>query len=87
MTPLSQAIEAASAYAVSQVETVHMVSARSLDSANRWFRVEGWRRAFRRTYMVDLLDGRVTEIKADVLLHLPDDDLTLIVQHSQRAAT
>lgn len=84
MTPLSQAIEAASAYAASQVETVHMVRARSLDFANRWFRVEGTRRAFRRTYMVDLIDSRVTEIMG-VALAMSDDDLILIAQRSKGA--
>ena len=60
---LIKAIEAASAYASAE-SGVQMVSARSMDLANRWFRVEGVRKAFRRIYVVDMQNpnGFVVEV-------------------------
>lgn len=50
---LVKAIEAATAYASTE-SGVQIISARQLDFVGRWFLVQGVRKAFRRTYIVDM---------------------------------
>jgi hypothetical protein len=61
---LIKAIRATEAYVNSEEVGVVIVAARSLDMCNRWFRVEGVRRAFRRVYVVDCStpNGYVVEV-------------------------
>lgn len=61
---LIKALTAAEAYAACTELGVQLVAARSLDIAGRWVRVEGSRRSFRRTYVVDCStpNGFVVEI-------------------------
>lgn len=61
---LIKAIRAAESYAMGEENGVAIVSARSADIANRWFIVEGVRRAFRRVYVVDCAtpNGYVVEV-------------------------
>ena len=61
---LIKAIRAAESYAMGGENGVAIVSARSADIANRWFIVEGIRRAFRSVYVVDCAtpNGYVVEV-------------------------
>lgn len=60
---LIKAIEAAASYASAEGdEGVILVNARSMDFADRWFRVEGVRKAFRRVYVVDMHANHVVEV-------------------------
>ena len=85
MTPISTATEAAWTYAYNEGEEVHIVSARSLDFANRYFRVEGTHRAFRRTYLVELSVAAPFVYEALGVHHsTSDEDLILIAQRAKR---
>lgn len=61
---LIKAIRAAEGYSMGEENGVVIVAARSADIANRWFIVEGVRRAFRRIYVVDCAtpNGYVVEV-------------------------
>jgi hypothetical protein len=61
---LIKAIRATEAYAEGEENGVVLVAARSMDFANRWFRVEGVKKAFRRVYVVDCStpNGFVVEV-------------------------
>lgn len=61
---LIKAIRAAEAYSMSDESGVVIVSARCCDFAERWFIVEGTRKAFRRVYVVDCAtpSGYVVEV-------------------------
>jgi hypothetical protein len=84
MTPLSTVTEAAWIYAYHEGEEVHIVSARSLNFANRYFRVEGTHRAFRRTYLVDLSRAAPFVFEAMGVHHsTSDEDLILLAQRSK----
>lgn len=75
---LVKAIEVASAYAITE-ESVQIISARQLDLAQRWFLVEGVRKAFRRTYIVDMQEpeGFVVELLG---VHITADEADLITR-------
>lgn len=62
---LIKAIRAAEAYAAgNETRPIEITAARSMDLANRWYRVEGVRRSFRRIYVVDCStpNGYVVEV-------------------------
>lgn len=61
---LIKAIRAAEAYSMGEENGVVIVAARGCDFADRWFIVEGTRKAFRRVYVVDCStpNGYVVEV-------------------------
>lgn len=61
---LIKAIRATEAYSMGEETGVVIVSARGCDFADRWFIVEGTRKAFRRVYVVDCStpNGYVVEV-------------------------
>lgn len=72
---LIKAIKAADEAAAAQGEEVIMTSARGGDFAERWFIVQGTRRAFRRTYVVDM-SGDIPHVTEVLGGHaMSDDDL------------
>lgn len=61
---LIKAIRATEAYADGEENGVSIVKAASMDFANRWFMVEGVKKAWRRVYVVDCStpNGYVVEV-------------------------
>jgi len=61
---LIKAIRAVEAYANGEEEGVHIVKATQADFAERWFIVEGSKKAWRRIYVVDCStpNGYVVEV-------------------------
>jgi hypothetical protein len=82
---LVKAIEAAAAYSAAAELGVQMVSARSMDMTDRWFRVEGVRRAFRRVYVVDMQSGAGYVVEVLGGSHMDEADLITYAMQQRKA--
>jgi hypothetical protein len=85
---LIKAIRAVEAYSNGEEVGVVLIGARSADIADRWFIVEGVRRAFRRVYVVDCStpNGYVVEVVGGSQMDEADLITFAIAQRAREAA-
>jgi hypothetical protein len=62
MNNLIKAIKAAEAYSLREELGVILTGARSMEITGQWIKVEGVRRAFHRTYVVNCASDQVWEV-------------------------
>ena len=73
MNNLIKAIQAAEAFAMREELGVILTGARSMDITGQWVKVEGVRRAYHRTYVVNCASGQVFEVLGG--FQMDDNDL------------
>lgn len=73
MNNLIKAIQAAEAFSVREEAGVILTGARSMEITGQWVKVEGVRRAYHRTYVVNCASDQVWEVLAG--FEMDDNDL------------